>query len=256
MALFRYTARNSSGAFSKGKIEAADEFEAIAELRRNGKTVESIKKTSVKRQINFNFGFGIEPNSLASAASRLAVMLRSGISTGKAVKLAAEGSSDRQIKKILTECSADIEAGLSIAESLEKHRGLIPAAFVETVRAGEESGTLQICFERLSRYYERAHRIRQKLRSAMIYPIRLLALSAIVMGIVMTVLMPVMLGLLENAGGELPLITRALAAVSRFLSAYWPLIAAGILLLAAALRLFSFTDSGRLLISSLRLRLR
>lgn len=257
MTTYRYKARTSDGRLVSGEVEAYDEFEAVDQIKRSCPVVEKIKpvKESVLRHIDLNEPLWVADKTLSVTASQFAIMLRAGIPVGRAVEIVASQTSDRLMKRILTACSADINAGNSLSQSLEKNGGKIPAAFIETVWAGEESGTLDTCFMRLKEYYDRSHKVKSKVRSALIYPAFLVVLAIIVVIIVMVRLVPVMVSMFESMGSELPAITRALIGISNLTVRFWPFVLVGIVLLILMFRLYSKTAHGQIALAKLVLKL-
>ena len=257
MTTFQYRAQTADGSAVAGVIEAYDEYEAVAKLRRSYSIVEDLVPLKEKARINIDITepLWVEDKTLSLVASQFAIMLRAGLPMSRVVELIANQTSDRLMKRILLACADDVNAGYSLARSLEKNGQKIPAVFIESVRAGEESGTLEESFENLKAYYERSHRIREKVKSALTYPIIVVILAVIVVAIVMVVLVPVMTDLFANMGTELPLPTRILIGISNFLSRWWPLLLALIAALGIAGFTYGRTHAGRLNYSKIRLRL-
>lgn len=257
MTAFKYKARTAEGVLVTGVIEAYNEFGAVEQIKRSCTIVEKITevKSGEKKHFDINEPLWVEDKTLALTASQFSIMLRAGISIGRVVELIAAQTSDRLMKRILTECSADVNAGYSFATSLERHGKKIPAAFIETVRAGEESGTLEICFDRLQAYYEKAHKVKKKVKSALTYPTVVILLSVVVVGIVMVVLVPTMLELYGNMGQDLPLITRILIGISDFFVGYWPFLIIGLTVLIIAYKLYQKTPSGELNVAKIKLKI-
>ena len=250
MTTYKYRAQSVDGSAVAGVIEAYDEFAAVDQLRRSYPIVEDLVPLKEKARVNIDIN---EPLSLV--ASQFAIMLRAGLPMTRVVELIANQTSDRLMKRILNACAADVNAGYSLARSLEKNGAKIPAVFIESVRAGEESGTLEESFENLKAYYEKSHRIREKVKSALTYPIIVVILAVIVVAIVMVVLVPTMTGIFESMGAELPLPTRILIGISNFLSKWWPLLLAILAAVGIAAFAYGRTDAGRLNYSRIRLRL-
>lgn len=257
MQTFKYRAQASDGAVVSGVMEAYDEFEAVEELRRNYSVVEDLQPIKQKKKFNIDINepLWVEDKSLSLVASQFSIMIKAGLPMSRVVELIADQTSDKLMKRILTACAADVSAGYSLSRSLEKNGKKIPAVFIESVRAGEESGTLEQSFDSLKVYYDRAHKIRQKVKSALTYPIIVIILAFIVVGIVMVVLVPTMIQIFENMGSELPWPTRALIAMSHFFSKYWPLLLA--VIAAAAIGIFAYgrTEKGKINLSKLRFKI-
>lgn len=257
MMSFRYRARTEDGTLVHGVVEAYDEFEAVAQIKRECPIVERIipVKPSKPHRIDLNEPLWVPDSSLALVANQFGIMLRAGLPMARVVGLIAEQTSDRLMKRILTECASDVSAGYSLSQSLEKNGKKIPVTFIETVKAGEESGTLELCFARLEQYYTKAHKVKRKVRSAMTYPLFLLVIAVVVVIVVMVKLVPSMLGMISTIGGQLPLPTRMLLGISGFFQHYWPYVFVGMAGIAIAYRLYGKTQKGGMKLARLKLRL-
>ena len=257
MQTFKYRAQSADGASVSGVVEAYDEFAAVEDLRRQFAIVEDLQPVKKKKRFNIDLGepLWVEDKSLALVASQFSIMLRAGLPMSRVVELIAGQTSDKLMRRILTACAADVAAGYSLSRSLEKNGKKIPAVFIESVRAGEESGTLEDSFDTLKTYYDHAHKVKQKVKSAMTYPIIVIILAFIVVGIVMVVLVPTMTQMFENMGSELPLPTRILIAISHFFSNYWPLLLALIAAVAIAFFVYRKTENGKINLSRLRFKI-
>lgn len=257
MALYRYRAKAPDGTVVSGVIEADSEFDAVEHIKKTCPVIEKIAEERITRGQNAGFSgiSSVSYRTLSVTASQFAVMLRAGIPVVRAAELISDQTGDKLMKRILKECAVNIKTGVSFADSLFKYGNKIPAAFVETVRAGEESGTLDRCFERLSEYYGKAHRVRQKIRSALVYPAFLIVLAAVVVWIVTLRLVPVMTELFDNMGTPLPAPTRILIGISGFVSRYGYLILAGVMVMIIAYRIFGKTEKCAAFVSKMRFKI-
>ncbi len=257
MSVFRYRVRSPEGELREGVLEARDETEAVEQLRRTCAAVESLKRAPERRWGSLDLGepLTVSARTLALTAGQLAVLLRAGLGVNRAAELLSRQSSDPWMARILKACAADTAAGEPLSRSMARHGGKIPPVFLETLRAGEESGTLEDALERLRVYYEKAHRSREKVRSALTYPILVLVLAAVVVGIVMTTLVPVMSGLFDGLGVALPLPTRILIGSSRALRKGWPLLLAAAGLGGGGLFVWGRSAVGGRVLSRVRLSL-
>lgn len=257
MTTYKYRARTVEGVLINGVVEAYSEFDAVDQIKRNCPVVEKVTpvKTSDKPHVDLNEPLWVSDKSLALTASQFTILLRAGIQIGRVVELIAGQTTDKLMKRILLSCAEDVNAGYSLAASLDRHGKKIPAAFIETVRAGEEAGTLEVCFQRLQVYYEKAHRVKRKVRSALTYPAFLIVLAFVVVGIVMVKLVPTMLELFGNMGAELPVPTKMLIATSDFFVGYWPHLIIAITTIIIAYKLYNKTPQGELQIAELKTKL-
>lgn len=257
MTTYKYKARTADGALVNGVVEAYSEFEAVEQIKLTCAIVEKISpvKPTNLGHLDLNEPLWVSDKSLSLVSSQFAIMLRAGLSMDRVVGLVADQCSDLLMQRILRGVASDVAAGYSLAQSFDNHGKKLPTAFIETVRAGEESGTLEVSFQRLKVYYEKSHKIHQRVRSAMVYPIFLLALSAVVVGVVMVNLVPTMLEMFDNMGAQLPLPTLVLMEVSNFFQNFWLLLLVGACLLILLGKLYAKTEQGAMRLAHLRLRL-
>ena len=168
--------------------------------------------------------------------------------------MVAAQSKNKGINRMLQSVAEDIEGGYSMASSFEKNAPSLPRTFIETVKAGEQSGTLENCFGRLHKYYDRTAKMKAKIISTLTYPSIVVAVAIIVFIIIMAVAVPVFTKTFEDMDIELPGITKAMIALSRFITGYWWIMLAIILLFAAAYKYAIRTEEGRRRITAYRLR--
>lgn len=257
MKTFKYRAIAENGSAVNGVIEAYDEFEAIDKIHETCPVVESIKPIRTEKRVNIDINepLWVSNKTLALTANQFFIMLKAGLSMSRVIELIADQTTDKLMKRILRACAADVAAGYSLANSLEKNGKKIPRVFIETVRAGEESGTLENAFKNLEVYYTRAHKTKKKVKSAMTYPIIVLLIAIVVIAVVMVVLVPTMTETLTSFGTELPGVTKALIAISNFFASCWYIL----LIIAAAIGIFIFffrkTEKGKLVFSKIRMKL-
>lgn len=257
MQTFKYSAISRDGTSVGGVIEAYDEYEAIDELRKTCSVVESIKPVKQARRvhIDINEPLWVTNKTLAMTANQFCIMLKAGLPMTRTIELIAQQCGDRLMKRILLACATDVAAGYSLADSLEKNSKKIPAVFVETVRAGESSGTLEQSFKSLEAYYSHADKTAKKVRSALTYPLIVVVLAVVVIAVIMTVLVPTMTETLRGMGTELPLITRILIAISDFFKNWWYLVLIALAAIILALYFYGRTEKGKLAYSKIRLKL-
>jgi type IV pilus assembly protein PilC len=259
MPNFKYRAVSNDGATVNGIVEAYDEFEAIDRIKQTCRFVSSIQQVD-RTELNLlemNVGTPkIKENILALMCSQFSIVIKAGMPIVRAVELIAGQTQDKTLKNLLKKVSEDVAAGYGLAQSFENKGGkLMPTSFIETVRAGEESGTLDVSFARLYTYFDRSFRIKKMVRGAMTQPIFLLLLAIAVIIIVMTVAMPVFIDLFEDGGVELPGLTQGLIDIYRFFGANWLYFLIGIAVIIIALVLWRRTEKGRLFFARLKLNI-
>lgn len=257
MTAYKYKALSRDGSKVSGVVEAYDEFEAVAKIKADCSVVLKITPVAEKRRerIDLNEPMWVSDKVLSLTASQFAILLKAGMPTARTVEIIAQQTTDKLMKRILTEVAKDVAAGYSLSQSLETRGKKIPLTFIETVRAGEESGTLEESFARLVTYYEKSHKIRSKVRSAMMYPIFLSVLAVAVIIIIVKVTVPVVTSMIVGNGGKLPLPTRMLLGAYNFFGKWWWAFIGVIVAAVICIILYRKTENGRLRFAKLSMKL-
>ncbi len=216
MKTFRYKGVSQNGVATSGVIKAYDEYEAVSQLRDNHTIITKIEEVKESKGFNRNLG-GLKDKELALICSQFFIILNSGLPVVRCVEMVAAQAKNKQMRRDLEKVAEDISGGYSMAQSFEKNMPKLPATFIETVRAGEQSGTLEICFERLYRFFDKSAKMKAKVISALTYPAIVICVAIIVFIIIMVVAVPMFTGVFESLNVELPGITKALIATSDFL---------------------------------------
>lgn len=257
MNAYRYKAQSPDGKVVRGVVEAYDEYEAVAQIKRECPIVLSIKEVqqTERKSFDLNEPLWVSEKVLSLVASQFAILLRAGLPIAKTVSVIAQQTTDKLMKKILTEVAQDVNEGYPLSRSLESRGKKIPLTFIETVRAGERSGSLESSFQRLADYYEKSYKLKGKVRSAMIYPAAVLALAVVVVIIVVNVCVPVVSDVIATSGGELPILTKMLLGMYDFFQHWWLAVIAVIAALIIAIRFYGNTEAGRLKLAEIALKL-
>ena len=258
MLTFKYQALSHSGEKISGVIEAYNELDAMERIKESASVVLKITEVSEKSGfLNMQVG---KPKLNAKAftvmCSQFAIILRSGIPIARTVQLIADKTSDKTLKKILKQVAEDVETGRSISASFQE-RGdkVLPSIFIETIRAGEESGSLDKSFETMYNHYDKQTKMKNKVKSALAYPVFVLIVAVVVVIVLMAKVVPTFTAIFESYGAQLPLMTRILIAISNFFKKYWLIMLALIAAIVIAYKLVSNTENGRLKLAQWQLKM-
>lgn len=253
---FAYQALTPSGKKIDGVLEAFDEVEAVQQIRQEYPIVLSVKSIKVrKKRESTLFTPMVSQKALAMACSQLGTVLDAGLPIVRALSLIAEQTSDKQLRHIFQQVTADVSVGHGLAASFEaRGQRRLPSVFVETIRAGEESGTLDVSFRRLYNYFNKAAKTRARTVAALTYPIFVIAVAVIVIMVIMVAAIPTFTSTFASMEIELPLPTRMVIAMSHF-TARWGLLTVAILaLVVIAAKVWQRkTEQGRVFFSKLSL---
>ena len=231
-----------------GSIEAVDEYAAMAELKTIHLVVIELKQQKEKTGLLAKeIGTPkVKEKDLAVLSSQLGIIIKSGVPVDHALQLVSRQTKDKYLRKILLKSSEDITKGEKIADSLAKNGAHLPPTFIETIRAGEESGTLEHSFMTLQEYYEKSFKTKQKVKQALAYPVFVLIIAAVVLAIVMVKVIPSMQQTFDDLGGDIPALTKGIIALSNGLQKYGILILLLILLVVIAMKFLLRSEGGKI----------
>lgn len=240
-------------------VEGFDELDAVDRIKQTCSIVLKLKEVKSDKPglLNMEIG-GAKLNSKAFTVmcSQFSIILRAGIPIARTVHLIADKTTNKPLKKILMKTAEDVEAGRSLAASFAEHGDrLFPTTFIETIRAGEESGNLDRSFETMYRHYDKQTKMRGKVKGAMAYPMFVLVIAVAVVVVLMVKVVPTFTSIFDSYGSELPAITRLLIAISNFFRKYTIWMAAVFALLFIVYKLYGNTEKGRLNLARIQLRL-
>lgn len=230
MEEFKYKARRRDGSMVTGIVTAPNEAAVAAYIQRQNMYVAGISKSTMwTKQLSAMFEKGINTYDIALFCRQFATLLSAGVPLLNGVEILSQQMEKNSFKLVLLDMAAKIKAGRSLSSVMEEYPKVFPELLTNMVTAGETGGILEVVMERMATQLEKDYRMNQKFKSAMVYPAIVLSVAAIVVVIIMTFVMPVFVGLFESLKIPLPIITRAIIAVSNFVRNFWYLIVAAII---------------------------
>ncbi|RJR14061.1 type II secretion system F family protein [Candidatus Parcubacteria bacterium] len=257
MSLFKYTAIDADGAQRQGTIDAVNIDVAIAALQRRNLVVSDIDSVEAKTTLFTRISFfdRITNSDVVMISRQMTTLFEAQVSALRAFRLLAAEARTPKLAEKLSEIANDIQSGSAISAALARHPDVFSPFYVNMVRAGEESGKLDETFTFLSDYLDRNYEIAQKAKNALIYPAFIMFTFFVVMGIMLTVVIPNLATILTEAGQAIPVYTRVVIALSNFLTHYALLL--GALLLVGGVFLFRYgkTEAGKQLFSRARIQI-
>ena len=255
MTTYKYKGVSPDGARVSGVIKAYDEFEAVSQLRETCSVVTKIEAVPEQKEGGVSFGSRrIKDKELAILCSQFAIILTSGLPIDRCVEMVAAQARSREIQRVLEHVAEDVSGGYSLAQSFTNAGTAFPVTFIETIRAGEQSGTLELCFDRLHKYYDKSAKTHAKLVSTLTYPVLVLIVAAIVFMVIMLFAVPMFTSAFAELGSDLPPITRGLIAVSDFFLHYWWVFVLMILAFCIVRLLLRRSDQGRMFLAAGKLK--
>jgi Type II secretory pathway, component PulF len=189
MRTFKYSAQAKDGTKSNGVVEAIDEYAAVDKIKAEYPIVlklQPVRTGGVWDVLNADVGSKkVDAKALSVMCSQFSVIISSGIGINSCLLMIAQQTEDKKLKKMLTASADDVSQGIPLATAFEKNYPQLPALFIETIRAGEISGTLDRSFDNLYEYYKKANTVSQKVKSAMRYPLFVLGVAVVVLIVIM-----------------------------------------------------------------------
>jgi type IV pilus assembly protein PilC len=253
MDQFQYTVKDNKGINHQGLIEAVDPRAASQILHERGFVV--IRIEPKKAGITLSFFKGINIGHQANFTRQLATMITSGLPLTDSLVVLQKQTENKNMVELITSLADDIQAGNTFASALAKHSDVFSAAYINIVRSGEASGTLDTVLQKLADNLEKEREFQGKVKGAFVYPAIILVAMTLVTSIIMIFVVPKLTELYSNLKVNLPLPTVILIAISKFMANFWWLVL--IMLVAAfiAFRRYRKTPSGALLVDTILLKL-
>jgi len=257
MTLYKYKAKDKEGKIYEKTLEVESRYDLYAIIREEGGSVVSIHEVGkIKLPSSFDNIFnGIKTQQKITMAKNLGLMMNAGLPVTRALSVMGRQSKSRPFKKLLADLETDVSHGKTLSESLGKRPEVFPTLFTSMVKAGEESGNVSSALEIVSSQMEKSYLLTKKVRGALIYPSVIISVM-VVIGILMLIFMvPSLTATFEGIGVKLPLSTRILIALSKFLVDNTILVlgAATALIVSSLVFLKSFI--GKSILDSVSLRL-
>ncbi len=258
MISYKYSALSKNGIKVKGVMEAIDEYDAIEKIKADNSIVldiEKIKTGGIFDLLSMDINPKIKVKPLSIMCSQFAIILNAGTPIDQTIKMIAAQTQDKKLKKLLENAYLDVSHGSSIEAAFRKNANALPEVFLQTIKAGEESGKLPLAFENMQKYFENSFKNSQKLKSATTYPLFVLAVAVVVVIVVMVKVIPTLTSVFAELGGELPIMTRVLINVSNWFNNYWMILLALMLVGFIGYKLYVKNEDNKIKIAEKRLKL-
>ncbi len=220
--VFEWEGKDRNGKQVRGETRAAGENQVQSSLRRQGVTVTKIKRRKMRA------GKSIKPKELAIFTRQLATMMKAGVPLLQAFDIVGRGNPNPSVTKLLNDIRTDVETGTSLSVAFRKYPLYFDNLYCNLVEAGESAGILDQLLDRLAVYMEKTEGIKQKIKSALMYPISVLIVAFVVTAVIMIFVVPSFEEVFKSFGAELPAPTLFVIAVSKIFVKYWWLIFGGI----------------------------
>ena len=276
MPQFTYVALDSRGQESTGFVEAVSTSDAIVQLRqagyfptgvceegvapekkshRSAKTVRAAPRTRRKRTILFQKRT-VKAKTLMVFTRQLATLIDAGLPLLRGLNVLAKQERDILLKNTINQVADSVQGGSTFSESLALHPKIFNKLFVNMVKAGELGGVLELVLGRLAEFQEKAQKVKNKVKSAMIYPVIVLSLAMIIMIFLFVFIVPKFESIFHDMLGDkpLPALTQSVIRISGFMQHHWLILLGAIVALVAGYKVVARTSTGRMVIDRVALR--
>jgi type IV pilus assembly protein PilC len=213
--VFEWEGRDKNGKVVRGEMRAGGEAMVNASLRRQGVMVTKVKKRRLAG------GKSIKLKDIAVFTRQLATMLKAGVPLLQSFDIVGRGSPNPKMTRLLNDIRSDVETGTSLSAAFRKHPLYFDALYCNLVEAGESAGILETLLDRLATYQEKTIAIKQKIKSALIYPVAVIVVAAVVLMVIMIFVIPAFKEVFSSFGADLPAPTLAVMAMSDFVVKFW-----------------------------------
>lgn len=255
MPQFEYLVKDRAGKDQTGVQESPDVATLVASLRSQGFIIVRVNELKQTKAFSLSRGQagpkkgkggGVKLDDLVVFSRQMATLVSAGIPLIQVIDILGDQVEKQKFIEILKQIHKDLQSGRSLSEAMQKHAKVFSVLFINMVRAGETSGSLEEILDRVASYLEKSSALQKKVKSAMMYPASVTIIAILITVGMMTFVIPKFAEIFEGLGAPLPGITQALIDASRFLSTNWFLCLAGCAGAGFSFYQFIQTKPGRL----------
>ena len=263
MPSFAYTGRDPRGELIQGRMEGADSGAVADQLLNTGITPVDIKPSpaagapaaAVSGVLRQRFAQPVTLVDLMLFSRQMYTLLKAGVPIMRALAGLEESVINPALKTVIADLRKSLDSGRELSAALRRHPDLFSSFYIGLVRVGESTGMLETVFLRLYEHLEFEKEIRERIKSAMRYPMFVVAAMAIALIVINIVVIPAFAKLFQGFNAPLPLMTRILIGASDFTVQFWPVIVAAVALAAVGFRMWKKTPRGKYAWDELKLKL-
>src|SRR6188508_1354568 len=254
MPAYVWKGKTRDGKAVSGERSAENKEAVMALLRRDQILVSSVKEKG-KEMVLPKFGGGVPAKQLAIFVRQFSVMIDAGLPLVQCLEILGSQQDNKTFSKILQQTRMDVEGGATLADAMRKHPKAFDELFTNMIAAGEAGGILDTILKRLATYIEKNVKLKGQVKSAMIYPVAVIVIATLVVGVILWKVIPTFANLFAGLGAELPLPTRVVIALSNNLVRFGPFLIVGLVAAGWGFKAYYGTPGGRRTIDKITLKL-
>jgi type IV pilus assembly protein PilC len=251
MPAFTYTARTANGELRTATIDAPSREDVVAQLRRQRLSIVKVDEDSKPKKTKGS----IKMRDIVIFTRQFSTMINAGLPLVQALDILAKQSENKVLSAVTRDVVFDVESGHTVADALGKHPNAFSDLYVNMVAAGEAGGILDTILLRLATFMEKNDALVRKVKGAMIYPGVIMSVAFIAITVLLIFVIPVFESMFSSVGLALPMPTRIVIGMSRFLKGYWYAVGGAGAGLVWMLRRWYATPNGKLAIDRSLLRM-
>ena len=259
MQTFAFVGRTRGGENVSGERAADTMDAAVALLRREQILVTRITPAKAQAEAGAKkagkLNKKVSPKNLAVFTRQFSVMIDAGLPLVQCLEILGTKEEDKHFSATILQTRTDVESGASLADAMKKHPKVFDPLFTNMIAAGEAGGILDTILKRLATYIEKAVKLKSQVKSAMIYPIAVIAIAVIVVGVILWKVIPTFASLFAGLGAVLPLPTRIVIGMSNGMVAFGPFIIVGAMGVGYGFKQYYNTNSGKRVVDGIVLKL-
>jgi len=259
MPTFAYSGRTRGGETVNGERAADTMDAAVAALRRDSILVTRITPSKAKAEAaapkKGSTNKKVSPKNLAVFVRQFSVMIDAGLPLVQCLDILGNQEEDKNFAEVILQTRTLVEGGAALADAMRRFPKAFDSLFTNMIAAGEAGGILDTILKRLATYIEKAVKLKGQVQSAMIYPIAVICIAGIVVGVILWKVIPTFAAMFAGLGAELPLPTRIVIALSNNLVRFMPFVVPGFFAVGYAFKQYYGTSGGRRTIDAIVLKL-
>ena len=253
---FTYVAVDKRGKEKRGNVEADNRERVVEILKNDGLIPVSVKEQGVlNKEIDFSIGKKVKPRDLSVFCRQFVSITQAGVPMKEALQMLSEQTENKWLKRAISEVLLSVEKGNTLADSMRGQADVFPMMLINMVEAGENSGSLEMAFNRMAVQFEKEAKLKATIKKATIYPIILIIAAIGVVAVMMLFVIPIFIDMFADLDVEMPAITMWVMNTSKWVTANWYIILAVIVAVVVAYKIIYRTEQGRFMIDQVKMKM-
>lgn len=253
---FTYVAVDKRGKEKRGNVEADNRERVVEILKNDGLIPVSVKEQGVlNKEIDFSIGKKVKPRDLSVFCRQFVSITQAGVPMKEALQMLSEQTENKWLKRAISEVLLSVEKGNTLADSMRGQADIFPPMLINMVETGENSGSLEMAFERMAVQFEKEAKLKATIKKATIYPIILIIAAIGVVAVMMLFVIPIFIDMFADLDVEMPAITMWVMNTSKWVTANWYIILAVIVAVVVAYKIIYKTEQGRFMIDQIKMKM-